>query len=41
LSTWDASATMVSQLTLPLTGMFFGVDFNPAADRLRVVSDTR
>ena len=40
LSTWDASATMVSQLTVPLTGMFFGVDFNPAADGLRVVSDT-
>ncbi len=40
LSPWDASATMVSQLTMPLSGTFFGVDFNPAADRLRVVSDT-
>jgi len=30
----------VSQLTVPLDGAFFGVDFNPAADRLRIVSDT-
>jgi hypothetical protein len=29
----------VSQLTVALTGTAFGVDFNPAADRLRVVSD--
>ena len=34
-----ASATKVSQLTVPLSGSKFGVDFNPAADRLRVVSD--
>ena len=27
-------------MTVPLTGTFFGVDFNPAADRLRIVSDT-
>lgn len=33
-------ATKVSQLTVPLAGMHFGVDFNPAADRLRVISDT-
>ena len=26
-------------LTLPLDGMFFGVDFNPAADRLRIISN--
>jgi hypothetical protein len=39
-STSDASASLLSQLTVPLSGMFFGVDFNPAADRLRVVSDT-
>ncbi|MEE6258108.1 DUF4394 domain-containing protein [Plantactinospora sonchi] len=31
--------TKVSQLTVPLYGTNFGVDFNPAADRLRVVSD--
>ena len=39
LSSSDASASKVSQLSMPLSGMFFGVDFNPAADRLRVVSD--
>ncbi|ALG11833.1 DUF4394 domain-containing protein [Kibdelosporangium phytohabitans] len=30
----------VSQLTVALHGTRFGVDFNPAANRLRVVSDT-
>ncbi|WP_109508791.1 DUF4394 domain-containing protein [Nocardioides speluncae] len=40
ISTWSAKATKVSQLTVPLLGAKFGVDFNPAADRLRVVSDT-
>ncbi len=35
-----ANATKVSQLTVALSGMAFGVDFNPAADRLRIVSDT-
>jgi hypothetical protein len=34
-----AVATKVSQLQVPLYGTKFGVDFNPAADRLRVVSD--
>jgi hypothetical protein len=33
-------AALVSQLTESLDGTFFGVDFNPAADRLRIVSDT-
>ncbi|MFB6888931.1 DUF4394 domain-containing protein [Kitasatospora sp. NPDC056327] len=33
-------ATKVSQLTVPLQGGYFGVDFNPAANRLRVISDT-
>ena len=32
--------TKVSQLTVALQGAFFDVDFNPAADRLRIVSDT-
>lgn len=32
--------TKVSQLTIPLYGTNFGVDFNPAADRLRVISDS-
>jgi hypothetical protein len=35
-----AKATKVSQLTVPLQGKNFGVDFNPAANRLRVISDT-
>ena len=36
----DASATKVGQLTVALSGTSFGVDFNPAANRLRVVSNT-
>jgi hypothetical protein len=40
LSTGDAAATKVGQLTVALSGNSFGVDFNPAANRLRVVSDT-
>lgn len=35
----DASATKVGQLSVPLSGTYFGVDFNPAAIALRVVSD--
>jgi uncharacterized membrane protein (UPF0136 family) len=43
---YTAQATLVSQLTdstnnpVILAGTFFGVDFNPAADRLRIISDT-
>ena len=33
-----AQATLVSRLNQPLTGTNFGVDFNPAVDRLRIVS---
>ncbi len=40
ISTRTASAVKVSQLTVALDGRSFGVDFNPAANRLRVVSDT-
>lgn len=40
LSTGNAKAIKVSQLTVALSGTRFGVDFNPAANRLRVVSDT-
>ncbi|MEV6477526.1 DUF4394 domain-containing protein [Streptomyces sp. NPDC051657] len=40
LNTRNAKAAKVSQLTVALTGTFFGVDFNPAANRLRVISDT-
>ncbi len=36
----EATLTKVSQLTATLNGTNFGVDFNPAADRLRLVSDT-
>lgn len=35
-----AAATFVNALTEPLAGTMFGVDFNPAADRLRIISDT-
>ncbi|MER6393720.1 DUF4394 domain-containing protein [Streptomyces sp. NPDC001523] len=40
LNTGNARATKVSQLTVALSGAQFGVDFNPAANRLRVISDT-
>ncbi|TMR05644.1 DUF4394 domain-containing protein [Actinomadura soli] len=36
----ECTLTKVSQLTVGLKGTYFGVDFNPAADRLRVISDT-
>ncbi|MFC8290573.1 DUF4394 domain-containing protein [Streptomyces sp. NPDC057242] len=36
----EAAAVKVSQLTVALQGRYFGVDFNPAANRLRVISDT-
>jgi len=39
ISTRSAKATKVSQLTVALRGTVFGVDFNPAANRLRVISD--
>jgi hypothetical protein len=32
--------TKVGQLSVALDGTSFGVDFNPAADRLRIISDT-
>ena len=34
------TASKVSQLSEDLSGSRFGVDFNPVADRLRIVSDT-
>ncbi|MFD7917582.1 DUF4394 domain-containing protein [Streptomyces sp. NPDC059752] len=40
LNTSNAKAVKVSQLTVALAGSAFGVDFNPAANRLRVISDT-
>ncbi|MEV8638277.1 DUF4394 domain-containing protein [Streptosporangium sp. NPDC051023] len=39
-STDDVVVTKVSQLSVALNGTTFDVDFNPAADRLRVISDT-
>lgn len=39
LDTGNATATLVNRLTVALRGLNFGVDFNPAADRLRIVSD--
>ncbi|MDC0766758.1 DUF4394 domain-containing protein [Streptomyces sp. HD] len=38
-TTTDVVVTKVSQLQYALSGANFGVDFNPAADRLRVISD--
>ena len=39
LDTGNAAATLVNRLTVALTGTSFGVDFNPVADRLRIVGD--
>jgi Domain of unknown function (DUF4394) len=39
IDTATAQATFVNSLTVSLSGTNFGVDFNPAADRLRIVSD--
>lgn len=35
----NATATLVNRLSVALSGANFGVDFNPVADRLRIVSD--
>ena len=39
INTDNAKAAKVSQLTVALSGTDFDIDFNPAANRLRVVSD--
>jgi Domain of unknown function (DUF4394) len=41
LNTTNAQASLVNQVTEPFAdgAQFFGVDFNPAADRLRIVND--
>ena len=39
-ATPDGALTLLSTLSVPLEGTSFGVDFNPVADRLRIVSDT-
>lgn len=36
----NGNVRKVSQLSVALTGQYFGVDFNPAADRLRIISNT-
>ena len=40
LNTLTGAATLQSTLSMALLGTSFGVDFNPFADRLRVVSNT-
>lgn len=40
LDTRNAAARKVGQLTVALEGSNFGVDFNPAANALRIVGDT-
>lgn len=35
----SGAAALVNRLTVALSGTSFGVDFNPAADRLRIISD--
>ena len=40
INTETAQVTMVQQLTIALSGSSFGVDFNPAANALRIISDT-
>lgn len=40
IDTDDASTDKIGQLTVALDGEFFGVDFNPAANALRITSDT-
>lgn len=39
INTATGAATLVNRLTVPLSGTVFGVDFNPAADRLRIISN--
>ena len=39
IDTGTAVAEFVNKLSVPLTGKAFGVDFNPAADRLRIVGN--
>ena len=40
VSDFNAQAVKKSRVGVALEGASFGVDFNPAADRLRIVSDT-
>jgi hypothetical protein len=40
IDTKTAMATLVTNLKVGLDGQFFGVDFNPAANALRIISNT-
>lgn len=40
IDTHSAALTQVSKLTVALSGNSFGIDFNPAANALRIISDT-
>jgi len=40
INTSTGAATLVNRLSIPVTGSVTAVDFNPAADRLRVVTST-
>ena len=40
IDTTYATATLINRLTVALDGTSFGVDFNPAADRLRIISNS-
>ncbi len=40
LNRMTGAASLVGVLTTPLNGTSFGFDFNPAVDRIRIVSDT-
>ena len=40
LNTASGAATLVSALSIPLSGTSFGFDFNPLADRIRIISNT-
>lgn len=40
IDTTTATATLVNNLSVALEGTQFGVDFNPAADRLRIISNS-
>jgi hypothetical protein len=40
IDTYSAQATLASRLTVALNGSNFGIDFNPAANALRIISDT-
>ncbi len=40
INTGTGAATLVNRLSVALEGTAFGVDFNPAADRLRIISNT-